>query len=254
MENIQSLIDQRNQIATKLRQQKSALVNERESLFAERHALNTAPVGVEDAKGFILEMIGRQAEAYSAAPAIEQLLQRVLYPPSHKLGVTHRPWPASSAMNLADMDQAITGRSYDFAEGVQLVPGQDVYALNAALCYFFQDTIKERLREQLATCTAAHLAEDERHIGPALQVRRERLAQIGSRLGQIDQERARLDRDLHAIGATAQAADLIQPREQDAKRDALIIARMKEKGGGYQAAEYGITPDYAQYLRQRVVS
>lgn len=252
MDNIQSLIDQRNTIAITLREQKAALVNERESLFAERHTLNTAPVNVEDAKGFILDMVDRQAKAYAAAPAIEQLLHTVLYPPSHRLGVAHRPWPASSAFNLADMDKAANGKSYDFAEGVQLVPGQDVYALNAALCYFFQDIITEKLRAQLAACSSVHAADDAGYVGGPVIARRGRLAQIDVRLGQIEQERANIDRDLHAIGITVQAADLIQAKEQDAERDALIVARMKEKGSGYQAAEYGITPDYARYLRQRV--
>jgi len=252
MKSIKALTQQVTAAAAGLRERKSALVNEREELVAQRHALTVAPLPVEDVKQFIVQMIDRQADDYAEKVSMKRVMDRTIYPPSHKLGTSNRPWSGALALNLRDLDNAIAGQSYDFADGIELVNPANAKELNGALCFFFRDEIKGKLRELLDDRPSRHAVDDIPHVGLAVAERRAKIAEINRRLQQIGDECTEVDGQLRALGKSAPAADLIVPQEQHATRDAAIVSRMATMGGRYQAAEYGITADYAAYLRRRI--
>jgi hypothetical protein len=241
-----ALADQLNNAKSTLVARKTPLVNECAALHAERHALETAPVPVEDARQLLFDLIDRRGMIFAERVDIAGIFARALYPPMIA-AIQKRPWSGCNALNLRDIESIMAGDSGTLEDRPMIGVLGDT---EGALCYFLGDAIKAKLSQEWTVQPARHLNADVAHVGAPARERRKRLRTIEARLAEIATECGSLDRESAALGVELAAIDLIEPAAGHAKRDATILARYNKRTWNTRVVceLYGLSPDYAEYL------
>ena len=241
----------REYVATR-RTRLAELAAEATALQQESETLAAAPLSIDDVKQVVCDYIDRRGAMWPQMGGWGEAFERLLYPNPYSPGNN----PPLSLRNVDAMDANPFNLAPVHFAATASESGQK---LDSMLMFFCGDAIKARVLEYIDQAGLAYQHEDEARIGPPIVERRERLAEIASRAGEIAEEEATIKAELNEIytaGPQTGTAHGMTPaqrlaEEQARHRDYDIYANFNGRNEAERAERYGVSAAHVRAVAAR---
>ena len=229
------LATQVREYTDKLHRDYAELKQERAALEERKAFLFAAPLDEHDFYQMVEDYIDAQASNFINNSGILGHKRRFAYPHVDAHPLKREP------ISLAIAERVRTGDEYTLA-GVSDT-GNVVFGsfgpaqFHMAMCFFFGDTIKEKLIELLKK-TGPHLDEDDaRQIGPTIAERRAEIATIDARIAEIGKGLAEIKAELETFVPPLTPEEQAEERRKQAEATRARNTLIRDEFNGRNQTE-----------------
>lgn len=241
MSTKKDLATQVREYTEKLHSEHSALKQERTVLEERKAFLYSAPLDEHDFYQMVEDYIDAQGRAFVNNSGILGYKRNFAYPTVDQHPLNRQPISFAISERLRAGDVAMLASN----SGNVVFGGFGPAQFHMALCFFFGETIKEKLSDLLKK-TGPHLDEsDARQIGPTIAERRTELAAIDARIAEIDTALAEINDELknfiQPLTPEELAAEQRKQAEAIRERNAKIRDEFNGRNQGELAKRYRLS-------------
>lgn len=222
------LATQVREYTDKLHRDYAELKQERTSLEERKAFLFAAPLDEHDFYQMVEDYIDAQGSAFVNNSGILGYKRHFAYPTVDQSPINRQPISFAISERLRDGDVSML----PISSGNVVFGGFGPAQFHMALCFFFGDTIKEKLSDLLKK-TGPHLDEnDARQIGPTVAERRAEIATIDARIAEIDNGLAEISDELKTFIPPLTPEEQAEERRKQVEATRARNSRIREEFTG----------------------